>query len=58
MVETRSGTRVHIDVKVHFPAKGWNNTIILSQQGANGKENARKRCDKNATDEGGTHHDP
>ncbi len=46
MVETRSGTRVHIDVKVHFPAKGWNNTIILSQPMANEKENAQKLCEK------------
>lgn len=33
--------------KVHFPARGWYNTIILSESGSEHKENASNNCTEN-----------
>lgn len=33
--------------KVHFPARGWYNTIILSESGSEHKENASNKYTEN-----------
>ena len=34
-------------VKIHFPAKRWNNTIIITDRPGERKENSRTICGKN-----------
>lgn len=34
-------------VKIHFPAKRWNNTIIITDRPGEQKENSRTVCGKN-----------